>query len=176
VVPRSRLRRGHVGDVPQSQRSASFPLPLHPPFLLPRLLSSRISQLISLSCYRNGSPREADRVYHTGPTLRSSDLEISELFKRFVPKPVMVIVDVRPTGGRGDTGIPTDAYFAVEEIKDVSRSLAFRLLFPFQSRQLIQDSPLFLDPHPLFRVARSACSVGIPFPCLTLFSLPFPLP
>lgn len=26
--------------------------------------------------------------YHTGPTLRSSDLEISELFKRFVPKPV----------------------------------------------------------------------------------------
>jgi proteasome lid subunit RPN8/RPN11 len=114
--------------------------------------------------------------YHTGPTLRSSDLEISELFKRFVPKPVMVIVDVRPTGGRGDTGIPTDAYFAVEEIKDVSRSLAFRLLFPFQSRQLIQDSPLFLDPHPLFRVARSACSVGMPFPCLTLFSLPFPLP
>lgn len=35
---------------------------------------------------------------------------------------VMVIVDVRPTGGRGDTGIPTDAYFAVEEIKDVSRT------------------------------------------------------
>ena len=87
--------------------------------------------------------------YHTGPTLRSSDLEICELFKRFVPKPVsrprsnssparsrarhahvpccycfqvMGIVDVRPTGGRGDTGIPTDAYFAVEEIKDVSQS------------------------------------------------------
>lgn len=32
----------------------------------------------------------------------------------------MVIVDVRPSGGRGDVGIPTDAYFAVEEIKDVS--------------------------------------------------------
>lgn len=30
----------------------------------------------------------------------------------------MVIVDVRTSGGRGDTGIPTDAYFAVEEIKD----------------------------------------------------------
>lgn len=30
----------------------------------------------------------------------------------------MVIVDVRATGGRGDVGIPTDAYFAVEEIKD----------------------------------------------------------
>lgn len=56
--------------------------------------------------------------YHTGPRLRSSDLEITELFKRFCPRPVMVIVDVRTSGGRGDTGIPTDAYFAVEEIKD----------------------------------------------------------
>jgi len=28
--------------------------------------------------------------YHTGPTLRSSDLEIAELFKRFVPKPVRI--------------------------------------------------------------------------------------
>jgi 26S proteasome regulatory subunit N8 len=32
----------------------------------------------------------------------------------------MVIVDIRAKGGRGDTGIPTDAYFAVEEIRDVS--------------------------------------------------------
>lgn len=56
--------------------------------------------------------------YHTGPRLRSSDLEITELFKRFCPRPVMVIVDVRASGGRGDTGIPTDAYFAVEEIRD----------------------------------------------------------
>ncbi|ADV20069.1 Proteasome regulatory subunit 12, putative [Cryptococcus gattii WM276] len=55
--------------------------------------------------------------YHTGPRLRSSDLEITELFKRFCARPVMVIVDVRTSGGRGDTGIPTDAYFAVEEIK-----------------------------------------------------------
>lgn len=58
--------------------------------------------------------------YHTGPRLRSSDLEITELFKRFCPRPVMVIVDVRAKGGRGETGIPTDAYFAVEEIRDVS--------------------------------------------------------
>jgi 26S proteasome regulatory subunit N8 len=57
--------------------------------------------------------------YHTGPRLRSSDLEITELFKRFSSRPVMVIVDVRAHGGRGDTGIPTDAYFAVEEIRDV---------------------------------------------------------
>ncbi|KAG8217997.1 JAB1/Mov34/MPN/PAD-1 ubiquitin protease-domain-containing protein [Butyriboletus roseoflavus] len=46
--------------------------------------------------------------YHTGPKLRASDQEINDLFKRYIAKPVMVIVDVRP-----DTvGIPTDAYFA----------------------------------------------------------------
>lgn len=58
--------------------------------------------------------------YHSGPRLRSSDLEISDLIRRFCDRPVMVIVDVRSTGGRGETGIPTDAYFAVEEIRDVS--------------------------------------------------------
>ncbi|KAG2019676.1 proteasome regulatory subunit 12, variant 2 [Coprinopsis cinerea AmutBmut pab1-1] len=52
--------------------------------------------------------------YHTGPKLRASDQEINDLFKRYIARPVMVIVDVRP-----DTvGIPTDAYFGVEEIKD----------------------------------------------------------
>lgn len=81
--------------------------------------------------------------YHTGPKLRASDLEINEVVKRYHPRPVMVIVDVRPDhereaaslasaapssgaastsggGGGGAGGIPTDAYFAVEEIKDVS--------------------------------------------------------
>ena len=53
--------------------------------------------------------------YHTGPKLRASDQEINDLLKQFIPRPVMVIVDVRPT----TVGIPTDAYFAVEEIKDV---------------------------------------------------------
>ncbi|GFZ48514.1 26S proteasome regulatory subunit RPN8 [Saitozyma sp. JCM 24511] len=56
--------------------------------------------------------------YHTGPRLRSSDLEISDLFKRFCDRPVMVIVDTRASGGRGETGIPTDAYFAIEEIRE----------------------------------------------------------
>jgi 26S proteasome regulatory subunit N8 len=53
--------------------------------------------------------------YHTGPKLRASDQEINDLFKRFIPRPVMVIVDVRAQV----VGMPTDAYFAVEEIKDV---------------------------------------------------------
>ncbi|KAJ3874456.1 maintenance of mitochondrial structure and function-domain-containing protein [Lentinula edodes] len=52
--------------------------------------------------------------YHTGPKLRASDQEINDLFKRFIARPIMVIVDVRPE----TVGIPTDAYFAVEEIKD----------------------------------------------------------
>merc|ERR1712072_1627328 len=52
--------------------------------------------------------------YHSGPKLRASDLEINDLFKRYTPNPLLVIVDVQPK----DVGVPTDAYFAVEEIKD----------------------------------------------------------
>ncbi|CAO3592721.1 unnamed protein product [Absidia cylindrospora] len=52
--------------------------------------------------------------YHSGPKLRSSDLEISELFKRYTPNPVLAIVNVKPN----DVEIPTDAYFSIEEIKD----------------------------------------------------------
>ena len=53
--------------------------------------------------------------YHSGPKLRASDLEINELFKRYTPNPLLVIVDVHPR----EAGVPTDAYFAIEEIKDV---------------------------------------------------------
>ncbi|EAA62302.1 hypothetical protein AN5121.2 [Aspergillus nidulans FGSC A4] len=53
--------------------------------------------------------------YHSGPKLRASDLEINELFKRYTPNPLLVIVDVQPK----EVGVPTDAYFAVDEIKDV---------------------------------------------------------
>jgi proteasome lid subunit RPN8/RPN11 len=53
--------------------------------------------------------------YHTGPKLRASDLEINELFKRYTPNPLLVIIDVQPK----EVGVPTDAYFAVDEIKDV---------------------------------------------------------
>lgn len=50
--------------------------------------------------------------YHSGPKLRASDLEINELFKRYTPNPLLVIIDIQPK----DIGVPTDAYFAVEEI------------------------------------------------------------
>ena len=61
--------------------------------------------------------------YHTGPKLRASDLEINDVIKRYTRhRPLMVIVDVRPDAERSGGGIPTDAYLAVEEIKDVSRA------------------------------------------------------
>lgn len=72
--------------------------------------------------------------YHTGPKLRASDLEINELFKRYTPNPLLVIIDVQPK----ESGVPTDAYFAVEEIKDVSRS------YPSISSKEDQTDPLFL--------------------------------
>ncbi|KAJ1955293.1 proteasome regulatory particle subunit [Linderina pennispora] len=52
--------------------------------------------------------------YHNGPKLRSSDLQINELFKRYTANPVLVVIDVQPK----DIGIPTNAYFAVDEIHD----------------------------------------------------------
>ncbi|KAI9159564.1 proteasome regulatory particle subunit [Blastocladiella emersonii ATCC 22665] len=52
--------------------------------------------------------------YHTGPKLRASDLEINEMLKRFIKDPVLVVVDVKPN----HIGLPTDAYFAIEDIKD----------------------------------------------------------
>ncbi|KAI5287728.1 proteasome regulatory particle subunit [Ascosphaera acerosa] len=62
--------------------------------------------------------------YHTGPKLRASDLKINELFKRYTPNPLLVIIDVQPR----EVGIPTDAYFAVEEIKTGRRRRRRRLL------------------------------------------------
>jgi 26S proteasome regulatory subunit N8 len=58
--------------------------------------------------------------YHSGPKLRASDLEINELFKRYTPNPLLVIIDVQPK----EVGVPTDAYFAIEEIKDDGTSTA----------------------------------------------------
>ena len=61
--------------------------------------------------------------YHSGPKLKASDLEINELFKRYTPNPLLVIIDVQPK----EVGVPTDAYFAVEEIKDVRLLLSYTI-------------------------------------------------
>ena len=54
--------------------------------------------------------------YHTGPKLHRNDIAIQELVSRYCSNPVLVIVDPKPK----DFGLPTDAYYAVEEVHDVS--------------------------------------------------------
>ncbi|CAN1271079.1 26S proteasome non-ATPase regulatory subunit 7 homolog A [Linum perenne] len=57
--------------------------------------------------------------YSTGPKLRENDLEIHQLFHNYVPNPVLVIIDVQPK----ELGIPTKAYYDVEEVKGVEHLL-----------------------------------------------------
>jgi len=52
--------------------------------------------------------------YTTGPKIRPGDLQIDALVRRYTPNPVMVIIDVKPKA----LGIPTEAYHAVEEIRE----------------------------------------------------------
>jgi hypothetical protein len=84
--------------------------------------------------------------YHSGPKLRASDLEINELFKRYTPNPLLVIIDVQPK----EVGVPTDAYFAVEEIKDVRfstsnfTSLGWHVLITWTGRH---NNDKDLRPH-----------------------------
>lgn len=54
--------------------------------------------------------------YHTGPKLRSSDLKINALFKKFSANPVLVVVDPEPAGA--EHGLPFNAYVAVDEIRE----------------------------------------------------------
>ncbi|KAK5582511.1 hypothetical protein RB653_004096 [Dictyostelium firmibasis] len=57
--------------------------------------------------------------YSTGPKIRPADQDINELFRRYTPNPVMVIIDVAPK----ELGIPTKSYVTIEEInKDTSES------------------------------------------------------
>lgn len=52
--------------------------------------------------------------YSTGPKIRPADLEINELFRRYTPNPVLVIIEVQPK----ELGIPTKAYVAMEEANE----------------------------------------------------------
>ena len=52
--------------------------------------------------------------YHTGPKLNPNDIEINDLIRKYCPNSVLVIVDAKPK----DLGLPTEAYFAVEEVHD----------------------------------------------------------
>jgi hypothetical protein len=114
--------------------------------------------------------------YHTGPKLRASDLEINELFKRYTPNPLLVIIDVQPK----DVGVPTDAYFAVDEIKDVRfhqvpnilclKTNTHRRTEP-QPQRPSSTHPQPLKPKKQKRLELSTCSVIF----ATLPSVPSPL-
>ncbi|PWN96358.1 Mov34-domain-containing protein [Tilletiopsis washingtonensis] len=92
--------------------------------------------------------------YHTGPRLRASDLEINDLMKRFIPRPVMVIVDPRSR----DTGIPTDAYFAVEEIKE--DGTATQKTFTHVPSSIVAEESEEIGVEHLLRDIRDTTTVG----------------
>ena len=61
-------------------------------------------------------PKRLIGWYHSGPKLKPSDLKINEVFRRYTDNPLLLIVDVQPR----EVGIPTDAYFAVDDIKTMA--------------------------------------------------------
>eukprot|EP00002_Diphylleia_rotans_P001208 TRINITY_DN1066_c0_g1_i3.p1 TRINITY_DN1066_c0_g1~~TRINITY_DN1066_c0_g1_i3.p1 ORF type:complete len:292 (-),score=80.25 TRINITY_DN1066_c0_g1_i3:223-1098(-) len=52
--------------------------------------------------------------YSTGPKIRPTDIEINEVFRKYVPNPLLVIIDVQPR----ELGLPTEAYVAVDDVTD----------------------------------------------------------
>lgn len=52
--------------------------------------------------------------YHTGPKLHQNDIAVNDLIRRYCPHSVLVIIDAKPK----DLGLPTEAYYAVEEVHD----------------------------------------------------------
>lgn len=62
--------------------------------------------------------------YSTGPKIRSNDIKIDAVFRKHCTNPVLVIVDIRPD----IQGVPTQAYYSVEEVddsKETSRTFRF---------------------------------------------------
>lgn len=49
--------------------------------------------------------------YSTGPKIKPSDLSIHELYRRYCPEPVLVVMDVQPK----DLVLPMEAYYSVQE-------------------------------------------------------------
>lgn len=90
--------------------------------------------------------------YHSGPKLRASDMHINQLFKKYTANPVLVIVNVTPT----ELGIPTDAYYAVEEIHNVPPANP-RTELPLQGLSTI--SPLQSKPKKPRKSASSTSCV-----------------
>lgn len=49
--------------------------------------------------------------YSTGPKIKPSDLSIHELYRRYCPEPVLVVMDVHPK----ELELPMEAYYSIEE-------------------------------------------------------------
>lgn len=52
--------------------------------------------------------------YHTGPRLYRNDIAINDLMRGYNPNSVLVIIDAEPP----ELGLPTEAYYSVEEVHD----------------------------------------------------------
>jgi len=49
--------------------------------------------------------------YTTGPKIKPSDIAIHELYRRYCPEPVMIVMDVLPK----EEGLPMEAYYSIQE-------------------------------------------------------------
>jgi|EP00427_Karlodinium_veneficum_P018592 26S proteasome regulatory subunit N8 len=49
--------------------------------------------------------------YSTGPKIKPSDLSIHEIFRKYCPEPIFVVMDVQPK----DIELPMEAYYSVQE-------------------------------------------------------------
>lgn len=52
--------------------------------------------------------------YHTGPKLHQNDIAINDLVRKYCSHSVLVVIDAKPK----DLGLPTEAYYSVEEVHD----------------------------------------------------------
>lgn len=52
--------------------------------------------------------------YHTGPKLHQNDIAINDLIRKYCSHSVLVVIDAKPK----DLGLPTEAYYSVEEVHD----------------------------------------------------------
>jgi len=61
--------------------------------------------------------------YSTGPKIKQCDIDIHQLFHKYHPTPVYVIIDAHPK----ELGIPTKAYMSVEQVhEDGTQTLNFQ--------------------------------------------------
>jgi 26S proteasome regulatory subunit N8 len=61
--------------------------------------------------------------YHTGPRLHRNDIAINDLIKSYNPNAVLVIINAEPP----ELGLPTEAYYSVEEVHDVNKRYKTRI-------------------------------------------------